>query len=100
NQLAASESRPTAARAGAPRLLLHVRVAVVGRRRERLLDRPGADPAEQVVVEAGLVVRAARTGAAERLLRDDGAGRLVVDVEVAGRLSESVLRFADRRAVV
>src|SRR6185437_6140538 len=62
----------------------HVRVAVIGRRHEQLLDRPGVDPADQIKDRARLVVGAAGPGAAERLLADDGAGGLVVDVEVAG----------------
>src|SRR3982751_16170 len=39
---------------------------------------------------AGLVVRARRACAAERLLADDSSGRLVVDVEVARRVAEPV----------
>ena len=68
----------------------HVRVRVVGRRHERLLDRARRHPADQVVPRAGLVVGAAGPGAAERLLPDHRAGRLVVDVEVAGREPQRV----------
>src|SRR5215212_8547536 len=64
------------------------RVAVVARRQERLLDRPRADPPDQVPHRAGLVVRPRRARPAERLLPDDGAGRLVVDVEVACGVAE------------
>ena len=54
-------------------------------------------PAHEVVRPARLVVRARRAAAAERLLADDGAGRLVVDVEVAGREAQLVVRERDRR---
>ena len=37
--------------------------------------------------------------AAERLLPDDGAGRLVVDVEVAGGVAQRAHRLAHRRAI-
>ena len=76
------------------------RVAVVRRRHERLLDRARADPADQVPQRARLVVRARGARAAERLLADDGAGRLVVDVEVARRVAELVLRVRRRRAIL
>ena len=85
-----SERRPSAAyvryrRKLLPRRSAHVRVAVVGRRHERLLDRARRHPAHQVEDRAGLVVGAAGPRAAERLLADDRAGGLVVDVEVARR---------------
>src|SRR5690349_6192355 len=83
----------------APVVRGHEGIAVVGRRHERLFDRPGADPADQVPHRARLVVRAGRARAAERLLPDDRAGRLVVDVEVAGRVLELVAGELDRRAV-
>src|SRR4029077_2299093 len=63
----------------------HERIAIVARRDERLLDRPRRDPADQVPHRAGLVVRPGGACASEGLLADDGARRLVVDVEVAGR---------------
>ena len=47
-------------------------------------------------IDPGLVVRARRARAAERLLADDGAGRLVVDVEVAGGVAEPLVREVDR----
>src|SRR5436190_11115194 len=64
----------------------HERVAVIRGRDERLLDRARADPADQVPHRARLVVRARRSSATEGLLADDRAGRLVVDVEVPGRV--------------
>ena len=67
---------------------LHERIPVVARRRERFLDRSGADPADQVELRAGLVVGAGPARAAERLLPDHGAGGLVVDVEVAGGIAQ------------
>src|SRR5207248_3669897 len=74
----------------------HERIAVVRRRDEGLLDRARADPADQVPHGAGLVVRARRACAAERLLADDRARRLVVDVEVAGRIAELLVGELER----
>src|SRR5438874_8050685 len=82
-------------RPGGVRLVVHERVAVVLRRRERLLDRARADPPDEVPHRAGLVVRARGARAAEGLLPDDGAGRLVVDVEVPRRVTEPLARDVD-----
>src|SRR5450756_1571011 len=76
-----------------------MRITVVGRRDERLLDRAGRDPADQVEDRAGLVVGAARPGAAERLLADHRAGRLVVDVEITGRIAQPFGGLGDRGAI-
>src|SRR5207244_5548003 len=73
----------------------HERVAVVGRGHERLLDRTGAHPTDQVPHRARLVVRAGSARAAERLLTDDGAGRLVVDVEITRRIAKLLTREID-----
>src|SRR6185503_8256353 len=81
-------------------LLRHERILVVERRRERLLDRPGADPPHQVELGARLVVRTRATRAAEWLLTHDGARRLVVHIEVAGGVAQGHHRFAHRAAVV
>ena len=54
----------------------------------------------QVEHRAGLVVGAAGPGAAERLLPDDGAGRLVVDVEVARREAQRSAGLGDRGPVL
>src|SRR5687768_3999260 len=78
----------------------HERVAVVGRREERLLDRPRRHPADEVPHRTGLVVRPGGARATEGLLGDDGAGRLVVHVEVSGRVAELVLRIEECLAVV
>src|ERR1700761_7095615 len=75
------------------------RVAVVGRGDERLLDRTGLRPPQQFERRSRLVVRAARARAAERLLADHRAGRLVVDVEVAGRVAQRGGRLDDRLAI-
>ena len=77
-----------------------VRVGGDGRRDEGLLDRARADPAQQVVDRAGLVVGARGPPAAEGLLADDRAGRLVVDVEVAGGEPQRLGRLGDRGPVV
>ena len=57
----------------------HVRVPMVGRRYEGLLDRARRHPAQQVLDPAGLVVRAARAAAAERLLADDASHEIFRD---------------------
>src|SRR5207249_4576902 len=95
----ASDALAAAARTARTAVRVEERVAVVARRHERLLDRAWADPADQVPHRAGLVVRARGARAAERLLADDRAGRLVVDVEVAGRVLELLVRILDRRSV-
>src|SRR5581483_1573151 len=77
----------------------HVRVAIVPRRDERLLQGPRRHPADQVPPRAGLVIRPGSARPAERLLADDRAGRLVVHVEVAGGVLELVLGELDRGAV-
>ena len=76
-------------------LFAHERVLVVARRRERFLDRPRADPSHEVQLRAGLVVRARRARAAERLLADDRACGLVVDVEVAGGVAQRARGLPD-----
>src|ERR1700712_2097890 len=60
-----------------------VRVADRGSSPKSFFDRPRRCPAHQVGGGAGLVVGAGGASTTERLLADDGAGRLVVDVEVA-----------------
>ena len=78
----------------------HERVAVVARRTEVLLHGPGADPAHQIQLRAGLVVGARGPRAAERLLTDHRAGRLVVDVEVAGGITQRRGRLDDRPPIL
>ena len=73
---------------------------MIGRRDERLLDRPGRGPAQQVQRRTGLVVGARCAGAAERLLADDGPGGFVVDVEVPGGMPETLFRLQHRSPVV
>jgi len=65
-------------------------IAVVGGRNEGFLDGAGAEPAIEVQDGTRLIVGAARAGSAEGLLADNGAGRLVVDVEVACAVSKLV----------
>src|SRR5690606_38562214 len=79
--------------------LLHVRVAVVGRSVERLLDRPRAGPAHHVRHRAGLVVGSGCPAAAERLLADYRTGGAVVDVEVAGRSAQAAHHVVNDLAV-
>src|SRR3954462_15720772 len=73
----------------------HERIPIVRRRGERLLDSPGADPANEVELGAGLVVGSRATGAAERLLAHHGARGLVVDVEIAGGVAQVERGVAD-----
>ncbi len=80
----------------ARRVGLHVRIADAERRDRRLLDRARRRPAHEVVRPARLVVRAGRAAAAEGLLPDDRARGLVVDVEVARRVAELLVRERDR----
>src|SRR5207253_1318846 len=94
-QPASSATAPTSVA-----LRIQERIAVVPRRREGLLDGARAHPADEVPHRAGLVVRAGRARAAERLLPDDGPRRLVVHVEVAGRVAKPVLRLLNRLAVL
>src|SRR5262245_23334092 len=81
-------------------LFRHKRILIIQRWREGLLDRTCADPATQVELRPRLVVRARRPRATERLLAHDRTGRLVVHVEVAGRVAQAHHGFANRRAVV
>src|SRR5829696_9897581 len=82
------------------RVRVEERVAVIARGEERLLDGSRADPSDQVPHRSRLVVRPGGARAAERLLSDDGARRLVVDVEVAGRIAEAVGGLVDGGAVL
>src|SRR5919204_3390086 len=84
------------ARSAGAAVRIHERIPVVPRRDERLLDRARADPADQVPHRPRLVVRARRARAAERLLADDRARRLVVHVEVAGGVAELLFGEFDR----
>src|SRR5215813_3925201 len=77
----------------------HVRVSMVNGRYERLLNRAGVDPADQVEDGSCLVVGAACPGPAERLLPDDSSGGLVVDIEVAGREPQRLAGARDGGAI-
>src|ERR1035437_576281 len=91
---------PTPLRAGSFRLLDGCSGGgPVGRADERLLDPPRRHPAQQVDRRPGLVVGATGAAAAEGLLADHGAGRLVVDVEVARRVAQHVCCGVDGGAV-
>src|SRR5207247_10833718 len=85
---ASRNSRFTDLAGRAPVFGRHEWIAVVGGRHERLLDRARAYPTDEVPQRACLVVRAGSACAAERLLADDRAGRLVIDVEVASRIAK------------
>src|ERR1039457_7015032 len=67
---------------------LHVGVAPVGGGGEGLLEGAGRYPAQQVERRASLVVGAALPGPPEGLLAHHRPGRFVIDVEVAGGVSE------------
>src|SRR5262245_43692626 len=85
--------------ASAALLLRHEGIPVAGGRHERLLDAPHAGPPQQVHLRPRLVVGARGAAAAERLLTDHRAGRLVVDVEVAGGVAQDTGRLHDGRPV-
>src|SRR4030042_837764 len=70
-------------------------IPVVGRLVQVLLDRPGARPAQQVEIRAGLVVRSGSAGSAEGLLAYDRTGRLVVNIEVPGGMTQDVESLDD-----
>ena len=78
----------------------HIGIIDGGRGRKGLLDRMGAEPADHVQASAGFIIGAGGPGSAEGLLADDGAGTFVVDVEVAGCISESCLHLGDGKAVL
>lgn len=83
-----------------PGIGFHMRIAVSGGRDERLLERTRRHPAQQVQRRARLVVGAREPTTAERLLSDDRAGGLVVDVEVARRESQCGGSLLDRGAIL
>src|SRR5262245_3196265 len=100
---AAATSHPRGGRGASKRealLLGHEGVAVVERRAERLLDRAGAHPPDEVELGARLVVRARSPRAAERLLAHHRARGLVVHVEVARGLAQRRRGLADRRPIL
>ena len=72
---------------------------MISRRHKGLLDRSRRGPAEQVPNRAGLVIRSRRAAAAKRLLSDDGAGRLVIDIEVAGGETQRAHCLVDGEAI-
>src|SRR2546423_135894 len=69
-------------------LLGHEGVAIVRRRGESFLDGPRANPADQVQLGTGLVVRSRSPSTAKRLLADDCSRWLVVDVKVSGSVTQ------------
>src|SRR4051794_31595551 len=73
----------------------HEWIGQLGRGRKILLRVPGGHPAEQVEEPPRLVVGARRAGPTERLLADDGAGRFIVHVEVAGRVTKATRGVRD-----
>src|ERR1039457_115354 len=75
---------------------LHVGVAPVGGGNEGLLEGAGRYPAQQVERRASLVVGAALPGPPEGLLAHHRPGRFVIDVEVAGGVSEGAHPGLDR----
>src|SRR5262245_375814 len=75
--------------------LNHKRVTVIGWRDEDLFDRAGADPTHQDHHRSGFIVRTARSRTSERLLPDDGAGRLVVNIEIARSKPKNAIGFGD-----
>jgi len=66
---------------------------------EILFDRANRDKPTQQVHAASLIIRAARPRPTKRLLPDNSASALAVDVEVAGRVAQRILREAHGGAV-
>src|SRR6266550_1007217 len=88
DSLLASAMASTAGVATRRLFLGHEWILVVDRGRKRLLDVPGAHPANEIENGARLVVSTGSSRAAEWLLSNDSTCRLVVDVEVSGGISE------------
>ena len=57
-------------------------------RHEGFLHGPGADPAHEVRFASSLVIGTGFSTATEGLLADDCTGGFVIDIEVAGGMSE------------
>lgn len=83
-----------------PSILCVAGISNVVGRAELLLDRPQADEARQEVGTAGLVVGPASSGTTERLLANHSASALAVDVEVAGRVAQSLVGKSDSLAIL
>src|SRR5437762_7075080 len=81
-------------------LLRHEWISVIGGGRERLLDCARTHPAHEIQLRSRLVVRSGASRAAERLLADHRARRLVVDVEVSGGISQRECGLVHRTAIV
>ena len=67
---------------------------------ELFLNQAGAGESSQDIGATGLVVGTTGTGTTERLLADQSSGGLAVDVEVTGRVTESILSLTDGTAVL
>jgi len=80
-------------------LLCHIGVAEVPCGQEGLLNGARGNPSFEIEPASGLVVRTGGPCAAEGLLADDGAGGLVVDVEVSGCVAQDVHRLYNGAAV-
>src|SRR5262249_9608938 len=75
----------------------HVGILVIPGRRERFLDGSRTHPTQQIDLGTSFVVCPRRPSTSERLLSDDSAGRLVVDVEVASGVSQQLAGLHDGR---
>ena len=78
----------------------HIRIIHRTGRYEGFFRRSRAGPADEVQNGARFVVGTRSTGAAERLLTNNCAGRFVVDVEVAGCVFQRFFHFDERCAVL
>src|SRR6266571_2674102 len=92
--------RPMPTPAAAPSSLRHERIPRIAWRHEVLLHGPRRRPANQIQQAARLVVRTAGPPTTERLLSHDGSRRLVVEVEVAGGVSQRHTGFGERGAIL
>ena len=65
-----------------------MRIAIFGGRHKVFLYGTRTDPAQQVQVAARFIIRTRSPGAAERLLTNHGAGRLIVIIEITGCIAQ------------
>lgn len=76
------------------------RICKVMRRVERLLDGTSGYPANEVQIGTGFVIGTRCPCSTERLLADNGTGRLVVEVEISGRVYQTGCRSGKYSAVL
>ena len=71
----------------------HVGVGPIVNWHVGLLDVLGRDPAEQVMRRSGFVVCTRHASTSKGLLTHDGTSALIIDVQIAGRILETIHRL-------